>query len=500
MTNVAVKRLAVSTPAGRTAEARMRIEDALRIASLGDDRLFIFRQFDFGVLPQAARSTIWQARAEETMRTLVASAVHASAPGAAQSHAVWFRSQSEAQSLLLALLARGIAPTAWFWRLAITDWQGMSLSEWLPRLFEHIRNDETQRVAIARALLAALSEDGGAAVMTALARLPREIENCRPLDASENDISPDINSWESSHWRLAATVIERHQPKLRRSLERILLDETQDSNARYWLSKLAIAAVAIEWETNRTHMGAIVALVQTEEFWRQSFPSESSAVRSPVFNRSAAPIVEALSETEPTEPGTTSSTASVAPDSQNDTQIQFDTMAGDNPAYVAEKMAQPSVPLLKTYDAEFVSDNAGLWLLLPALYRMGFGDWLGEKSKPELASFGHALLAHIAQRQRVKRDDPALLPIWLDSELSDHRLTAWRVGLDRWLRRQAQIRLCDVVKKRGWIRQTDAFVTIRFLPEDADIRLRRRALDLDPGWSAWLGLSVVYEYRERRIS
>lgn len=500
MGNVAVKRLAVSTPAGRTAEARMRVEDALRMASLGDDRLFIFRQFDFGVLPQAARSTTWQSRAETKMRSLVASAVHASAPGAAQSHAVWFRSQNEAQTLLLALLAKGIAPTAWFWRLAIGDWQGASLSEWLPRLFERARNDETQRVAIARALVTALSEDGGAAVMAALNRLPDIVQSQRPIGINDDNAYAQIHGQEENHRRLAAAVIGRHSPALQRQFARILLDTKQVSNARYWLAIIAIVAVGIELETNRALLNAIVAIIQTEEFWQQFAPSGPSAGGLLMRDSGKAPIVMALGETEPTVPGRIASKVPLETASRNDNQNQYEVQAGEVSPHIDAMNAEPDAARLTAPGAEFVSANAGLWLLVPALYKMGLADWLNNRNSPEFSSFGHALLAHIAQRQGVKLEDPALSPIWLDSELSDERLTAWRVGLDRWLRRHAQIRLCDIVKKRGWLRQVDASVTIRFLPEDADIRLRRKALDLDPGWVSWLGLAVAYEYRERRFT
>jgi len=36
-----------------------------------------------------------------------------------------------------------------------------------------------------------------------------------------------------------------------------------------------------------------------------------------------------------------------------------------------------------------------------------------------------------------------------------------------------------------------------FPPAAADIRLRRHALDVDPGWTDWLGLAVRYLYAER---
>ncbi len=75
-------------------------------------------------------------------------------------------------------------------------------------------------------------------------------------------------------------------------------------------------------------------------------------------------------------------------------------------------------------------------------------------------------------------------------------LTAWRVGLDRWLRRTAGLRLTDVVRRPGWLIDTGEHLSVRFRTDDADIRLRRRALDIDPGWVPWLGRVVRYHYRD----
>lgn len=498
MTSVAVKRLAVSTPAGRTAEARMRVEDALRLATFDDDRLFIFRKFDFGVMPQAARSSIWQARARKKMRFLVASAVHGGAPGAAESHAVWFRSHSEAQAHLLLLLARGIAPTAWFWRLAISDWRGATLREWLPSLFDRTQNVHADRVAIARTLLVALSEDCGAAIMAALTQLPHVIQNQRPNAVSEVNTNADFQRQHEGCQRLAAAVIGRHQPGVQQQLARLLLDEKQDANARYWLATIAIVAVAIELEANSVQMEAIVTLLQTEEFWRQSQLTVQSADAVPTHDQGKAAVVVALREKEPPPPKHIHAQAQIVSDSQNLQRSWRDNFAEDPLPRAHDAIAHVVTPSLTTPEPEFSSANAGLWLVVPALIKMGFSDWLETRNGPKWSGIGHALLAHIAQRYGLERQDPALSPVWLDVEISDEWLIAWRVGLDRWLRRRANIRLCELVKKRGWIRRADASVTIRFRPEDADIRLRRRALDLDPGWLTWLGLVVRYEYREWR--
>lgn len=499
MTMVAVNRLAVAAPAGRLADARMRVEDALRLVAVDDDRLFVFRRFDFGVMPQAARSSIWYATADKMLKSLTASAVHASSPSAAASHAVWFRSRHEANALLLRLLARGIAPNAWFWRLAVRDWQGISLNEWLPQLFALIRNDQSQRVTVARALIQALEEVGGGAIIPALAGLPNISRGALSVGVSKDVANLDMLSLPTDHIGTAVTVIARHHPAVQRQLAQILPDARQDLKARYWLALVAITAVAIELDAKPAQFAALANLILTKSFWDQFPLLVSSAEHKRPRARGNAPIVAEKSIVEPHARHHASVAADQVTPLVEGQRTSHDDMTVVNALRVAKNIIPPSAPLVTTHELERRSTAAGLWLVIPSLCKMGLAEWLDQKNRAEWSSFGHLLLAHMAQRQRVTPDDPALANLWLDTEISAEWLSAWRVGLDRWLRRRARIRLCDLVRKRGWISVGDASVTVRFNPHDADVRLRRFALDLDPGWVPWLGLAVRYEYCDRKL-
>ena len=39
-----------------------------------------------------------------------------------------------------------------------------------------------------------------------------------------------------------------------------------------------------------------------------------------------------------------------------------------------------------------------------------------------------------------------------------------------------------------------AWLEVRFALDDADVRVRRAGLDLDPGWLPWLGCVVRFVY------
>ena len=45
----------------------------------------------------------------------------------------------------------------------------------------------------------------------------------------------------------------------------------------------------------------------------------------------------------------------------------------------------------------------------------------------------------------------------------------------------------------------DDAITVRFHVEATELRLRRLALDVDPGWVPFLGLAVRYHYRDTAI-
>jgi hypothetical protein len=149
--------------------------------------------------------------------------------------------------------------------------------------------------------------------------------------------------------------------------------------------------------------------------------------------------------------------------------------------------------------AEVRSEAAGLWLVIPALIRMGLREWLAEQPELLAADPGRVLMRTIAARHRVAIDDATLRPLAFEDEAFDAPEWArqWRIGLDRWLHRQAGVKLARLVWRPGWLRLTEERLIIRFPPAAADIRLRRHALDVDPGWTDWLGLTVRYLYGER---
>jgi len=89
----------------------------------------------------------------------------------------------------------------------------------------------------------------------------------------------------------------------------------------------------------------------------------------------------------------------------------------------------------------------------------------------------------------VERDAPAAL--WAEADaLAQRTVAAW----EQWLAHNAADlhvpRLAAICRRPGRIRFEPGWIEVHLLLDAADARLRRLALDIDPGWLPWLGCVV----------
>jgi len=129
--------------------------------------------------------------------------------------------------------------------------------------------------------------------------------------------------------------------------------------------------------------------------------------------------------------------------------------------------------LSKEADAQALWDPSGRLLL---------GAWQGPCPRPLLAARRRASpgAATGGEGDRI--------------ELVTH---AWLTASRRWLRRYAGIGLADLVRRPAHLALTPTHVDLHFDLAQADLRLRRAGLDLDPGWLPWLGRVVSFHYAQR---
>jgi hypothetical protein len=74
-------------------------------------------------------------------------------------------------------------------------------------------------------------------------------------------------------------------------------------------------------------------------------------------------------------------------------------------------------------------------------------------------------------------------------------VASWLAALARWCRRFARVGAAAIARRPGRVAVTRTHLDIVFDHRQADIRVRRAGLDLDPGWLPWLGKVVRFHYR-----
>jgi hypothetical protein len=164
---------------------------------------------------------------------------------------------------------------------------------------------------------------------------------------------------------------------------------------------------------------------------------------------------------------------------------------------------------------------AGLLFLVPVLERLGFAEFLDAHPDLVESGFPARLLCFIAARAGVPPDDPLALaldqptlcdPLPLGLKLPkavreilrtpaprahlDSLFVTWLTGVRRWCRRRARIGLASLIRRPGRVAISQTQIDVLFDLAATDLRLRRLALDVDPGWVPWLGRIVRFHYLE----
>ncbi|NJD11911.1 MAG: hypothetical protein FIB01_16200 [Gemmatimonadetes bacterium] len=495
----AVSRLKLRAPPGHAVAARTRAEDAIRLAA-PDDLLLVLRRLDLGRIGLRSTPAQWNARAAERVEALRRHAVHGATPGAASAEAVWFRSAAEAEALLLLELASGRIPTAWFWRLAVRGWRGAPLSRWLPRRLAEAAADPLRAVALAHALVTVAAAGRLPALSEALAEVAPPVavpEGAGNLNVA-TPAGPGSHPWQPAAGGMARVhrLLARHDPAVRKSILDAIAAAGGQGPAPRWIARLRLQARAPELAAHPALLTAATA-----ELLAVATAAGSTADIAPPEGFSPGPAGGGL----PREPRSAGQRPVAATDSQPSPEAPQRPRSA---TVVAERARAIQPPPVAAASADFpkeavseeISLGAGVFLLVRPLVLMGLPDWLERRPNLVVDGFGRALFYAIAERMRIEAGDPLFATLQIEPmAVWQTSLTAWRIGLDRWLRRTARIRLSEVVRRKGWISATPERISVRFRVAAAEVRLRRHALDVDPGWVPWLGLALCYHYRDQPV-
>lgn len=433
---------------GDARRASILVGDALQMATLPEaasGKILVVRRLPLGRIPARATSALFALQIEKAMHEVRVQAVPFDSPGAGAANAVYFPGQIEVITRLARLHARG-APTAeWFWKTIVPAWEAGSArgERWL-------------------ALLRAAHELPEIA-LTVAAIIEEAIEA-----GAENELlcalPPGLaRGWlQMAGWNAPTPLVE--------TAYIFALNARHEAIVRQWAHRWGPASRRLNW--------LAVVLAVAEKPARTADRNLSSRV--------AALVAEVLRN----EPGA--------------------------PVEIALP-PRPLVPFIQDETSAF----AGLLFLLPILQRLGLEEALAAQPALIEAGFFAQLLRFIGERVGLPNDDPLAqafdgfdpiarwpdiweMPAPAQVELASPKprarlnspLLAWHTAVRRWSRRHARMGLIALICRPGTVALSRTQLEISFPLVDVDIRLRRLALDVDPGWVPWLGKVVRFHYGE----
>jgi hypothetical protein len=504
MPTLAIGRLTARAPPGRGGAVAARALDALRLAAPDERRLLLIRQLRVGALPRGADAVAWQAHVAARLDALRARAVHGASPGAAAAEAVWFACAEEARRLLLLELAAGRAPRAWFWALAVPDWRGLDLSMCLERVVAAAAMDARAAVMLAHAFVPMVRAGALPALLRAVAAAGAQVSGVVGLVAPRARGTARADAAETAAARAGVARIWAQVPAdVAPVLRAGLVDASFPVAVRQGLARLGLVAVSPDLAGQRAAADAMAAVLL--EFLTDDAGSAGAAIR----HLAPAPVTPGTADTAALARDGPPPRAGPAPDIAPDGAAASVTPAATRLAVVpaqARRIDEADAAPVHLPAREEASPLAGLFLLLGPLARMGLPGWTEQGRDAARAGLPRALLGAIAARHAARlpphavAGDPVLRLFADRLSTEAWAVAAWRVGLDRWLRRRTGRRLADIVRRRGWLLAGAETVALRYPLAAADLALRRRALDVDPGFLPWLGWTVRFQFRDEPMA
>jgi hypothetical protein len=483
------------------------VEEALRLASLpGEDegRYYYFRHLRVTGLPMSGDRARWLEIFQRALIEQASQAVHGSDARAASAAAVFFRGEVEALEILLRRILARQPSSEWFWPIvtsptsdAAPAFIGASPARsatMIPAIVEQIRATSASWAAVAATIFAVPGLDAVYLLNAVPARVAetwlREMEG---LVADASGTAPVISS------------------PARSSVEQAMRAFGLEDTRTIWLATLAvvldspaalIAGVAVSRarvalrKTAEGHVGG--ALLERAQMSDHSASSESSSVAAfePYLRMATAPPAPVVSP-----------------------------LSLDRASLGADQLARCESGLATApwFGSGLPTSAAGLFFLLNVLQRIGMAEAFAANLGRADPQFAARLMRRFAAQAGVDPDDPIRLWVdslvtnaaevsplscdaaWWPSNLRVSRCTAdtdylvrfWCLGVRLWCWRTGKLTLRAVVCRSGVFSVNRIDLDVSMPLDEADVRVRRVGLDLDPGWLPWFGRVVRFHYPRR---
>jgi hypothetical protein len=495
------------------------LEDALRCASLPDagGRVLLVRRLALGRLSGTLSSQALAELIEQRFSATTPVWAEGGTAAAATAAHVAFAGALQARTLLSVRLARGEDCSAWYWPLAVPEWRGASgAADALRRMASTMAGWPECRQALS-AWGAALIRAGQAqALMDAIdAEAGRQLLLQAGLSdlavtAGDGSGEPPAPACPPASWRTADKGDGPPQTLPRPRVHPLKPPEAEGPH--------------------RVAPAAVTSTQARAKACKADPPEPRPAHTRPAVSGPAGHEPENQDGRSGPDRRSRSSPAPSPPRALAQGPALAGSTAASGPAAASVK-AEPAVtPSISEWASGFAIAGApttqgGLLFLLPVLARLGLGHWPPPAGD---AGFTRRVLRQALQRLRVEPDDviwalvDASAPVaawpeqapagWADPLLrttghgrspdvalaagtdADAQAGVWLDAARRWLRRRGGIGLASLVARPARLHLTATHVDVHFCLRDADMRVRRAGLDVDPGWLPWFGRVVNFHF------
>lgn len=473
------------------------LTDALRTATLpGADeaRLVVIRRLAVGPIRLRVSPSSLALQLTQAAERVAAEAVPWDAPGAGAAAAVRFPDRAEPLVMLARLLAGRRPADQWFWPMVLPALRAASnrAGRWLALLDEAHTLPEAAVIAasiVHEAISAGADQELLSAIPAGRAFRWMRLEGwddagalAEPLPGAQRGLAHHeaivraVREWGPSDDRvvwLATMVAVQQQPT--RSGDRLLPARL----AHLLLERFEASPAAAERRA---------LLEASMRPGREAVGPDASAPwrnRTAAEDRSEAAVARAQDVAKATSTPRTGTIALASGTPRPPSVIESSEDAGSP----AESVG-------------FYTPYAGLLLIVPVLCRLRFPSWLAVRPDLVESRFPFWLLWFVGMRAGMTDDDPLVAALEVQE---DHRdglrdeaaLVAWTSAVRHWCRRRARLTVKDLVARPGTVEVTRTHVHATFALSLLDTRVRRLALDVDPGWVPWLGHVIQFHYTPR---
>jgi hypothetical protein len=520
-----VHRLSLRAPTAELAQhSAIILSDALHTASIPEadqGRLVVIRRLDLGrINPNAVSSTL-ALRIEQVSRSVVMNAQRADSPFAATASAVVFRDYTEAAVLLTRRVAAHQSAYEWFWQAVFPEWKSVTSQSESWKLLLDIAHKQEAPVLTVTSVVHEVLKAGACAEMA---------ENVSEANAAvwlrQIGLGP---SEKSTHSQPMEQEYQFAGPVIHAVLKSYIVKWGYRDLRSFWLTSIGMLIARPSLVIVNDLARRVRAWLDFQEELESSgvargvSVNESDSYKSVISDTNQVTVIDEKStqilKAETTERSTAEPLQTLEEKSLTKKEVSGQIIETNENQYTPDDTALMRSEVVD--EAGEWSEFGGLFFLVPVMERLGIREFL--EINPQLAqtAFPKRFLLYIGQRISLASPDP-LIPVLMNEPAEikkdpDFQLTPkladflsrtgklslyntpqhiWLKAVRRWCRLEARMGLINLIRRKSLVLASQTHIDICFGLDQADIRLRRQALDVNPGWVPWLGYIIRFHYGE----